>query len=147
MNLYQELILHHNKNPCNCRKISSPTCQAEGFNHLCGDRVIVFLVIENDTITDISFEGVGCALCISSASLMTQAVKNKTIDEAKNIFNKFHALATGKSNDITDLGKLAVFGEVSNYPARVKCATLAWHAFLSALEKNDELIRMHTHED
>ncbi len=138
MDLYQELILHHNKNPCNCRKISSPTCQAEGHNHLCGDRVIVFLVIEDDTITDISFEGVGCAICISSASLMTEAIKGQTIDKAKDIFKKFHALVTGKSNDDYGLGKLGVFRNVSEYPSRVKCSILAWHAFLSALEKKDE---------
>lgn len=136
MDLYQELILDHNRNPRNCGKISSPTCQAEGHNHLCGDRVEVFLLIQENIITDISFEGAGCALCISSNSLMTEILKNKTIDEAKDIFNKFHALATGKSNDISNLGKLAVFSHVSSYPARVKCVLLGWHAFLSALEKN-----------
>lgn len=139
MDLYQELILHHNKKPCNCRKISSPTCQAEGYNHLCGDKVTVFLVIENDTITDISFEGVGCALCISSASLMTQSIKNKTINEAKDTFSKFYALATGKSNDINGLGKLAVFGNVSKYPSRVKCVTLVWHALIAAMEKKTDV--------
>ncbi len=138
MDLYQELILHHNKSPRNRYVMQCPTCQAEGHNHLCGDHVMVFIVIENDIITDISFEGVGCALCISSASLMTQAIKNKTVQEAINLFKKFHALATGRSNDTSDLGKLGVFAEVNNYPSRVKCATIAWHAFLSALEKKDE---------
>ncbi len=135
MDLYQELILDHNRNPRNCRKISSPTCQAEGHNHLCGDRVEVFLLVQENIITDISFEGTGCALCISSSSLMTQSIKNKTIDEAKNIFSKFRALVTGESNDTNSLGKLGVFVNVSKYPSRVKCTILAWHALLSALEK------------
>ena len=135
MDLYQELILDHNRNPRNCGKISSPTCQAEGHNHLCGDSVIVFLKIENDIIVDISCQTSGCALCVSSGSLMTQALKNKTVDETKNIFKIFHALVTGKLNGVSSLGKLAVFSHVSSYPARVKCVLLGWHAFLSALEK------------
>ncbi len=138
MDLYQELILDHNKNPRNCRKISSPTCQAEGHNHLCGDSVTVCLKIENDIIIDISCQTTGCALCVSSGSLMTQKLKNKTINEAKEIFKKFNDLITGKSNDVTCLNKLAVFSHVSEYPSRVKCTALAWHAFLSALEKNGE---------
>lgn len=135
MDLYQELILDHNRNPRNCGKISSPTCQAEGHNHLCGDRVEVFLLIQENIITDISFEGVGCALCVSSASMMTEILKGKMTDEAREVFKKFHDLITGKSNDTTGLNKLAVFSHVSEYPSRVKCTGLAWHAFLSALEK------------
>ncbi len=138
MDLYQELILDHNRNPRNCGRISSPTCQAEGHNHLCGDKVTVFLKIENDSIVDISCQASGCALCVSAGSLMTQALKNQTVDETKNIFKIFHALVTGKSNDTSNLGKLAVFSHVSSYPARVKCVLLSWHAFLSALEKDYE---------
>lgn len=135
MDLYQELILDHNRNPRNCVKISCPTCQAEGHNHLCGDKITVFIIVENNIISDISFEGTGCALCISSASLMSETIKNKTIGETKNIFNKFHALVTGKSNDDNGLGKLGVFREVNKYPSRVKCITLAWHTLIAALEK------------
>ena len=135
MDLYQELILDHNRNPRNCGKISSPTCQAEGHNHLCGDSVTVYLKIENDIIADISCQTIGCALCVSAGSLMTQILKRKTLDETKEIFKQFHDLVTGKSNDISNLGKLAVFSHVSLYPARVKCVILGWHAFLSALEK------------
>jgi len=138
MDLYQELILHHNKNPRNCGKISCPTCHADGYNHLCGDKVEVFVIIEGNIISDISCQATGCALCVSSGSLMTEAIKNKTVDEARNIFKIFHALVTGKSNDIKGLGKLEVFSHVSSYPARVKCTTLCWHAFLSALGHNDE---------
>jgi nitrogen fixation NifU-like protein len=115
-----------------------PTCHADGHNPLCGDSIQIFLIIEKDLITDISFEGAGCALCIASASLMTEVIKNKTINEAKNIFKRFHALATGKSNDDNGLGKLGVFGEVNKYPARVKCTTLAWHTFIAALEKKSD---------
>lgn len=134
MDLYQELILYHNRNPRNCVKLPCPTCHAEGYNHLCGDKVEVFVMIEGNIISDISCEATGCALCVSSGSLMTEAIKNKTVDEARDIFKIFHALVTGKSNNIRGLGKLEVFSHVSLYPARVKCTLLGWHAFNQAIK-------------
>ncbi len=134
MDLYQELILHHNRNPKNCVEISCPTCCAEGHNHLCGDKVVVSVVLEKNIIIDISCQATGCALCVSSGSLMTEILKHKTIDEAKNIFKAFHALVTGKSNDTSNLGKLAVFSHVSSYPSRIKCTILAWHSFSEAIK-------------
>ncbi len=109
MDLYQELILDHNRNPRNCVRISCPTCHATGHNHLCGDKVVVSVVLEEKIIVNISCQATGCALCVSSGSLMTQVLKNKTIKEAKDIFIKFHALVTGKSNNTNGLGKLGVF--------------------------------------
>lgn len=134
IDLYQELILFHNRNPRNCAEISCPTCRAEGFNHLCGDSVVVSLKIENNIITDVFCKAIGCALCVSSGSLLTEAIKNKTVDEAKDIFKKLHALVTGKSNDTGGLGKLEVFHNVSSYPSRVKCTLLSCHAFKDAIK-------------
>lgn len=134
MDLYQELILHHNRNPRNCVEISCPTCRAEGHNHLCGDKVVVSVVCEKNIIIDISCQATGCALCVSSGSLMTEILKNKTINEAKEIFKKFHDLITGKSSDVTGLDKLSVFSHVSEYPSRVKCVGLAWHSFSEAIK-------------
>lgn len=135
MDLYQELILDHNRHPRNCHGIDCPTCHAEGFNHLCGDKVEVFVVMEGDVLTDVSFQSAGCAISTASASLMTESVKGRTVAEVLDLFEAFHALVTGaKSDSDRDLGKLEAFAGVSNYPARVKCATLAWHALKSALE-------------
>lgn len=133
--LYQEMILDHGKNPRNFRTLEHPTHQAAGNNPLCGDRVTVYLKVEDGVIRDISFQGKGCAISTASASLMTQSVKGKSVDEARKLFDAFHAMATGKSPDPAPeaLGKLSVFGGVSAFPARVKCATLAWQSLKAAL--------------
>lgn len=138
--LYQETILDHNKNPRNFRKIENPTCSQEGFNPLCGDHLHLYLKLENGVIKDISFEGNGCAISKSSASLMTSVLKGKTVEEAEVLFEKFHKLVTSTMDEeqqIEELGKLAVFAGVREFPARVKCASLAWHTLKAALD-NDQ---------
>jgi len=137
--LYQEVILDHNRSPRNYGKPAHSTHHAEGDNPLCGDHLDVYLTIENDLIKDIAFEGKGCAISKASASLMTASLKGKTVEEAKALFEQFHELITKGEEDIPDfdvMGKLAVFAGVRSFPLRVKCASLAWHAVLSAL--NDE---------
>jgi len=133
--LYQEVILEHSKAPRNYRELASGQ-SAEGFNPLCGDHFTVFLKLENDVVNDVSFQGSGCAISKASASMMTQAVKGKSKAEAKKLFDTFHKLVTeGDANgDRADLGKLAVFSGVSEFPVRVKCATLAWHTLKAAIE-------------
>ena len=138
--LYQETILDHNKNPRNFRKIENPTCSQEGFNPLCGDHLHLYLKLEAGVIQDISFEGNGCAISKSSASLMTSVLKGKTVEEAETLFEKFHKLVTSTMDEeqqIEELGKLAVFAGVREFPARVKCASLAWHTLKAALD-NDQ---------
>jgi nitrogen fixation NifU-like protein len=142
--LYQQVILDHNKSPRNFRKIDNPKYFLEGFNPLCGDNITVYLdVDENQIIKDISFQGSGCAISKASASLMTSLLKGKTVEEAKILFEKFHHLVTAKMDkeiELEDLGKLAVFSGVREFPARVKCASLAWHTMISALEgKRDKV--------
>lgn len=135
--LYQEIILEHSKAPRNFRRPAGANHVAEGYNPLCGDHFTVFLDIEGDAIRDVGFQGSGCAISKASASMMTQSLKGKTCAEAERLFNQFHGLVTGEpgfSADGSELGKLAVFSGVSKYPARVKCATLAWHTLQSALE-------------
>ncbi|MCK5688611.1 SUF system NifU family Fe-S cluster assembly protein, partial [Myxococcota bacterium] len=132
--LYQEVILDHNKHPKNFRAIENPTHHADGHNPLCGDTVTVYLTITDEVITDISFVGQGCAISKASASMMTQAVKGKGLAEARAIFEDFRVLVTGERDIDSDvLGKLAVFEGLREYPTRVKCATLVWHTFQSAL--------------
>lgn len=141
--LYQEMILDHNHSPRNRHKMDAPDRTAEGYNPLCGDRVTVYLRLKEDVIEDVSFEGSGCAISTASASLMTQSLKGKTIQEAKEVFRKFHGLVTGKQDaDETpeSLGKLAVFSGVSEFPARVKCAILAWHTASEALDGSGETV-------
>lgn len=142
--LYQQVILDHNKSPRNFRLIEHPTNHAEGYNPLCGDNINVFLSVnDKEVIEDISFQGSGCAISKASASLMTSMLKGKTVKEAENIFNKFHELVTdklGDNPDIDELGKLAVFGGVREFPARVKCASLAWHTMLNALHNKNEKV-------
>jgi nitrogen fixation NifU-like protein len=141
--LYQQVILDHNKSPRNFRKLENANFEAEGYNPLCGDRIDVFIKLENDIIKDISFQGSGCAISKASASLMTSMLKGKSKAEAEELFNKFHDLITGKLGDnpsIEDLGKLAVFAGVKEFPARVKCASLAWHTMQSALSKEEKVI-------
>ena len=141
--LYQELILDHYKRPRNRRKLDAADHEAKGHNPLCGDKVIVYLKLDNDRVSDIAFEGNGCAISTASASLMTEALKGKTTAEARELFEKFHALVTGQLEDPEagpELGKLEVFAGVSQYPVRVKCATLAWHTFDAALQKSGGVI-------
>jgi nitrogen fixation NifU-like protein len=134
--LYQEVILEHSKAPRNYRELAGANHHAEGYNPLCGDHFTVYLNVEGDSIRDISFQGSGCAISKASASMMTQAVKGKSKEEAQKIFDRFHKLVTtGEANgDRPELGKLAVFSGVSEFPVRVKCATLAWHTLQAALE-------------
>jgi len=138
--LYQEVILEHSKAPRNFRQSPAATCQAEGFNPLCGDRFTVYLTMDGDAIRDITFQGGGCAISKASASMMTQTLKGKSAAEAGRLFESFHKLCTGQghANGDAELGKLTVFSGVSQYPARVKCATLAWHTLQAALEGKQE---------
>lgn len=141
--LYQEVILEHSKAPRNFRKPESANREAEGYNPLCGDRCSVFLNVEGDQIHDIGFQGSGCAISRASASMMTQALKGKSKEEAVRLFDRFHRLVTGDADAVAnaaDLGKLAVFAGVSKFPARVKCATLAWHTLQSALEGGEKMV-------
>ena len=140
--LYQEVILEHSKAPRNYRQPVATNQQAEGFNPLCGDRFTVYVDIEGDSIRDIGFQGSGCAISKASASMMTQAVKGKSKAEAQKLFETFHRLATtGEANGTgEELGKLAVFSGVSEFPVRVKCATLAWHTLQAALEGKQESV-------
>ncbi|MCX8106082.1 MAG: SUF system NifU family Fe-S cluster assembly protein [Ignavibacterium album] len=142
--LYQQVILDHNKAPRNFRKIENATNHAEGYNPLCGDNVTVYLIIdENNIIQDISFEGSGCAISKASASLMTSMLKGKSVEEAEKLFNKFHDLVTDKLGDevnLAEFGKLAVFAGVKEFPARVKCASLAWHTLMNALHGKSEKV-------
>jgi nitrogen fixation NifU-like protein len=136
--LYQEVILDHNKSPRNFRKCETCNHDAEGYNPLCGDHIFVYIDLQGDTIKDISFQGSGCAISKSSASLMTSILKGKTKQEALEMFNKFHEVVTsriGSEQDLSSLGKLAVFSGVRDYPSRVKCASLAWHTMISALKE------------
>lgn len=138
--LYQEVILEHSKAPRNYRVLAAANHKAEGYNPLCGDRFTVYLELEGDVIRDISFQGAGCAISKASASMMTQALKGKTRAQAEEFFERFHELVTGQSpaGDAASLGKLAAFSGVSEFPVRVKCATLAWHTLHAALEGKSE---------
>ena len=133
--LYQELILEHAKAPRNYRAQEEPAAKAEGYNPLCGDRCTVFINADGGVIRDISFQGNGCAISKASASMMTQSLKGKTLEEAEEIFKNFHGMVTGQKpeGESADMGKLKVFSGVSEFPARVKCATLAWHTLEAAL--------------
>lgn len=134
--LYQEVILDHNKSPRNYYKIDHPDHEAEGFNPLCGDHVYVYLKMDGDKIAEISFQGSGCAISKSSASMMTSMLKGKTRKEAEELFNKFHSAVMEETSEeeLEKLGKLAVFSGVREFPTRVKCASLSWHTMLNALK-------------
>jgi nitrogen fixation NifU-like protein len=136
--LYQEVILDHNRRPRNFGSLPAANRQAEGYNPLCGDKVTVLLDIEDGRIHGIAFQGSGCAISTASASLMTEALKGLTAEEAQAMFHRFHDLVTtGAGEGSPELGKLAVFSGVREFPMRVKCATLAWHTLLAALEEKD----------
>ncbi len=140
--LYQEVIFDHNRNPRNFRVMDNADRKVEGFNPLCGDRLTLFLKMDGDTITDASFQGSGCAISTASVSLMTEIIKGKTETEAETLFKTFHEMTTGKDPDIQleAVGKLAVLAGVRDYPARVKCATLAWHTLDAALKNESQAV-------
>jgi nitrogen fixation protein NifU and related proteins len=141
--LYQQVILDHNKSPRNFRVIENANHYSEGYNPLCGDRIDIYLDVENGIVKDISFQGKGCAISKASASLMSGMVKGKPVEEAEKLFEKFHDLITGKLGDNADteeLGKLAVFAGVRDFPARVKCASLAWHTMINALKEEKDIV-------
>jgi nitrogen fixation NifU-like protein len=142
--LYQEVILEHARKPRNFRKIdSSGARRAEGYNRLCGDRLNVYVLVEDGVVQDVSFEGSGCAISTASASMMTQSLKGKTESEAEALFERFHHLVTVGDDDAADteqLGKLEIFAGVREFPARVKCASLAWHTMHAALQKESDAV-------
>ncbi len=134
--LYQQVILDHNKKPRNFHKLETANRRAEGYNPLCGDQLNVYLDIEGDQVKDVAFEGSGCAISKASASMMTQAVKGKSKAEAEQLFNEFHRMVTGELDadaDPNNLGRLKIFAGVREFPVRVKCATLSWHTMHAAL--------------
>jgi nitrogen fixation protein NifU and related proteins len=137
--LYQELIIDHSRRPRNFRRIEGATHQAQGFNPLCGDKVKVYVDLEDGVLRDISFQGEGCAISKASASLMTEAIKGKSKAEAEQMFSRFRDLATGSGHG-SDLGKLAVFSGLRGFPTRVKCATLVWHTLRAALEQAQGIV-------
>ncbi|HEU5393815.1 MAG TPA: SUF system NifU family Fe-S cluster assembly protein [Candidatus Methylomirabilis sp.] len=141
--LYQEVILDHNRKPRNFGKVEGANRTAKGHNPLCGDHITLSLKLEGDAIREIGFEGQGCAISKASASLMTSAVKGKSRKEAEALFEKFHRMVTGgkpSPEEQAALGKLAVFSGVAEFPARVKCATLAWHTLRGALDAAGEIV-------
>jgi nitrogen fixation NifU-like protein len=139
--LYQEVILEHSKKPRNYRALERANHKAEGYNPLCGDHFTVYLDLKDGTISDIGFQGSGCAISKASASMMTQTLKGKTAAQAEEVFTRFHGLVTGQaSSSNEELGKLAVFAGVSEFPLRVKCATLAWHALRAALRGEEQAV-------
>lgn len=140
--LYQQVILDHNKNPRNFHEMADATSRVDGYNPLCGDHYTIFLKTEGDTIREVSFTGNGCAISKASASVMSSTVKGKSKEEAEQLFETFHKLVTGDASGLSasDLGRLAAFSGVSEFPARVKCATLAWHTLRSALQGGGEKV-------
>ncbi len=140
--LYQEVILDHNKNPRNFRAIENATNEADGNNPLCGDALRVYVEMENDQVKDVAFKGSGCAISKASASMMTQTVKGKTKEEAVKLFDEFHRMVLGELDEETEennLGKLKIFAGVREFPARVKCASLSWHTLSAALNGEEEI--------
>ena len=134
--LYQQVILDHNKKPRNFKKLEAANRHADGFNPLCGDQLTVYLQLEDERIADVSFEGSGCAISKAAASMMTQSVKGKTREEAETLFNEFHGMVTGTLDEEAapnSLGRLTIFSGVREFPARVKCASLSWHTMHAAL--------------
>lgn len=132
--LYQEVILDHNRRPRNFHALSDASHRAEGYNPLCGDRLTLYLKLDGDTIEDVAFEGAGCAISKASASMMTDALKGRSIVEANALFDRFHQMVTTPPGEpVEDLGKLSALAGVREFPVRVKCASLAWHTLKAAL--------------
>jgi nitrogen fixation NifU-like protein len=138
--LYQETILDHSKRPRNFHTMEDADRRADGYNPLCGDKLKLFLKMDGDVVREASFTGAGCAISTASASLMTESLKGKTREQALSLLDEFHQLLTEETQAAKDLGKLKVFCGVREYPARVKCATLAWHTLKSALENRGETV-------
>jgi len=141
--LYQEVILDHHRRPRNFRRLEGANRQAVGHNPLCGDKISLYLKIENGVIQDVGFQGSGCAISTASASMMTESLRGKTEAEVEKLFQRFHDLVTGKPTsdaELSSLGKLAVFSGVREYPVRVKCASLCWHTMRAALERPEETV-------
>ena len=139
--LYQEVILDHNRRPRNFRAIEGANRHAEGYNPLCGDRLSLYLKVEDGMIKDASFQGSGCAISKASASMMTDSVKGKTLEEVEELFARFHAMITRAPDEPTeDLGKLSVLAGVRQFPVRVKCASLPWHTLKSAVDSRDDVV-------
>ena len=142
--LYQTMILDHNKNPRNFGHLDRPTASADGHNPLCGDELTVEIVVDDGRVADVAFDGSGCAISTASASLMTEFVKGRTLEEVEGCFERFHELVTAPASagvDAPELGKLAVFSGVREFPMRVKCATLCWHTLRSAMSGGDEVAK------
>lgn len=141
--LYQEIILDHNRSPKNFHIMKDANRRVEGYNPLCGDHYTVYLRLKDDRIEEVSFEGSGCAISKASASVMSEVVKGKTSKEAMELFDRFHKLVMGEIDplaELAELGKLAAFSGVAEFPMRVKCATLAWHSLHAALESNEHIV-------
>jgi nitrogen fixation NifU-like protein len=137
--LYQEVILDHNRTPRNFRRLEGASHHAEGYNPLCGDRVTVFLKIDDDRISEITFEGSGCAISKASASLMTDRLKGSSLAEARTLFDRFHKMVTTPTNlEVEELGKLSALAGVREFPVRVKCASLAWHTMKAAIDREEK---------
>jgi nitrogen fixation protein NifU and related proteins len=141
--LYQELIIDHSKRPRNFKVLETANRKLEGYNPLCGDKITLFLELEHDRVKNVSFQGSGCAISTASASVLTESIKGKTLAEVQALFEVFHEMVMGKppaAGNVPELGKLAVFSGVSEFPARVKCATLAWHTLHAALQGTGETV-------
>ena len=132
--LYQEVVMDHNRRPRNFRELEDANRTAEGFNPLCGDQIRLYLKVDEDVIADVGFQAKGCAISKASASMMTEEIKGKTVEEAERVFDEFRHMVTLEDFDADVVGDLEVFGGVSQYPARIKCATLSWHAMQAALD-------------
>jgi nitrogen fixation NifU-like protein len=139
--LYRDIIVDHNRHPRNFREIPDADRRADGFNPLCGDKLTVFVKLEGDRITDVSFNGSGCAISVASASLLTESIKGKTLPEAESLFTRMHQLLTQDDAqvDVPSLGKLGALSGVREFPARVKCASLCWHTLDAALHRQDQV--------
>ena len=140
--LYQEILLEHNSKPRNFRKLEDASSTAEGYNPLCGDQITLYLKLVDDVVEDVGFQGVGCAISRASASMMTQSIKGKSLDEASGIFNAFHEMLTHPDTepDYDTLGDLETLAGVNEYPTRIKCAVLAWHTMRSALSNDGHTV-------
>ena len=137
--LYQEILLEHNSKPRNFRKVEDASATAEGYNPLCGDQITLYLKVVDDVVEDVGFQGVGCAISRASASMMTQSIKGRTLDEATGIFEAFHSMIVhpDEEPDYDTLGDLETLAGINEYPTRIKCAILAWHTMRSALGEDD----------